>query len=59
MWDIQAGYVPLVAREKWCFHVQRLTSLSWSADDRILASGADDSMFLWSLQHKMTRVPYP
>jgi WD repeat-containing protein 1 (actin-interacting protein 1) len=60
LWDLRADYAPLVARGKWCFHVQRVTSLAWSADDSILASGgADDSIFLWSLQHKMTRVHYP
>lgn len=50
---------PVIGRGKWCFHVQRITSLSWSTDDRILASGgADDSIYLWSVAHKMTRIHY-
>jgi len=51
---------PIVARGKWCFHVQRVTSLSWSPDDMVIASGgADDSIYLWHTEKKMRRVHYP
>lgn len=56
LWD----YTPIVARGKWCFHSQRVTSLSWSPDDLIIASGgADDSIYLWHIEKKMRRVHYP
>jgi WD40 repeat protein len=61
VWDLtSASYAPLVARGKWCFHTQRVTTLSWSPDDRILASGgADDNIYLWCMDAKMKRIHYP
>lgn len=61
VWDLTTSeYAPLIGRGKWCFHVQRITALAWSLNDSVLASGgADDSIYLWSLQNKMTRVHYP
>jgi WD repeat-containing protein 1 (actin-interacting protein 1) len=36
-----------------------VTKLAWSPDGRILASaGADDAIFLWSLESKMKRIHY-
>jgi WD40 repeat protein len=54
-----ADYTPVVAKSKWCFHLQKITALSWSPDDKVLASGGeDDSIYLWSLENKMKRVHY-
>jgi WD40 repeat protein len=40
--------------------VQRITCLSWSPDDKVIASGgADDSIYLWNIEKKMTRLHYP
>ena len=61
VWDISSPTTPtvLVGRGKWCFHTQRITSLGWSMDDRILISGgADDSIYLWCIEKKMTRLHY-
>jgi WD repeat-containing protein 1 (actin-interacting protein 1) len=64
VWDLTSNYSPLVGRGKWCFHVQRVTALAWfpSSDknDSILVSGgADDAIYVWSLDKKMTRLHYP
>jgi WD repeat-containing protein 1 (actin-interacting protein 1) len=60
VYDVQDGFKPLVSKGRWCFHMQRITSLSWSPDDKVLASGgADDSIYLWSLDSKMKRKHYP
>lgn len=59
VYDVKDGYKPLIAKGRWCFHMQRVTCLSWSHDDKILASGgADDSIYLWSLDSKMKRKHY-
>jgi WD repeat-containing protein 1 (actin-interacting protein 1) len=51
---------PIINRGRWCFHVQRITSLSWNADDTVLASGgADDSIYLWNVSYPMKRIHYP
>jgi WD repeat-containing protein 1 (actin-interacting protein 1) len=53
-------YPTLISRGRWCFHLQRITCLAWSPDSSILASGgADDSMYLWKVENKATRVHYP
>lgn len=59
VYDLKNNYAPLIAKGRWCFHMQRITALSWSPDDKVLASGgADDSIYLWSLDHKMKRKHY-
>lgn len=53
-------YKPIIGRGRWCFHVQRITSLSWSPNDNVLASGsADDSIYIWSIKSPMKRLHYP
>mmetsp|Transcript_10356 Transcript_10356/g.15821 ORF Transcript_10356/g.15821 Transcript_10356/m.15821 type:complete len:673 (+) Transcript_10356:129-2147(+) len=60
VWDIANNYEPIVNKSKWCFHTQRITCLTWSPDDSLLASGgADDSIYVWSLKKKMRRLHYP
>ncbi|CAB9508294.1 WD repeat-containing protein 1 [Seminavis robusta] len=60
VYDVKDGYKPIIAKGRWCFHMQRITTLCWSPDDKILASGgADDSIYLWSLDKKMKRKHYP
>lgn len=54
-----ADFSPAVAKSKWCFHLQKITSLAWSPDDKIIASGgADDSIYLWNFEKKMRRIHY-
>ena len=56
VYDLKDNYKPIIGKGRWCFHTQRVTCLSWSPDDKILASGgADDSIYLWSLDKKMKR----
>lgn len=60
VYDLADDYAPLIAKGRWCFHMQRITALSWSPDGKILASGgADDSIYLWSVEKKMKRKHYP
>eukprot|EP00546_Thalassionema_frauenfeldii_P016749 CAMPEP_0178896732 /NCGR_PEP_ID=MMETSP0786-20121207/1346_1 /TAXON_ID=186022 /ORGANISM="Thalassionema frauenfeldii, Strain CCMP 1798" /LENGTH=660 /DNA_ID=CAMNT_0020567187 /DNA_START=52 /DNA_END=2031 /DNA_ORIENTATION=+ len=60
VWDLANNYEPIVNKSKWCFHTQRIICLAWSPDDSLLASGgADDSIYLWSLNKKMRRLHYP
>jgi len=60
IWDLTADYKAIIGRGRWCFHVQRITCLSWSPDDKVIASGgADDSIYLWSMEKKMKRIHYP
>ena len=60
VWDLaNASYATIIGKSRWCFHTQRITCLSWSPDDTVLASGgADDSIYLWSLQKKTKRLHY-
>jgi WD40 repeat protein len=54
------NYKPIIGRGRWCFHGQRITSLSWSPDNTVLASGgADDSIFIWNITMPMKRIHYP
>jgi WD40 repeat protein len=49
----------VVGRGKWCFHVQKVVKLSWAADNKTLVSaGADDSIYIWNINKKMSRVHY-
>lgn len=60
VWDLSDSYKAIIGRGRWCFHVQRVTSLAWSPDDSVLVSGgADESIYMWSLEKKMKRVHYP
>lgn len=59
VWDVSKAYSPIISKSRWCFHTQRITSLAWSPDDKVLASGgADDSIYLWSLTKPMKRIHY-
>jgi WD repeat-containing protein 1 (actin-interacting protein 1) len=54
-----SDFSPLVTKGKWCFHLQKITSLAWSPDDKVIASGGhDDSIYLWNLDKKMRRIHY-
>lgn len=59
VWNLE-DYAPIIGKSRWCFHTQRITSLTWSpTDPNLLASGgADDSIYLWSCAKKMKRVHY-
>lgn len=59
VWNVDEKYSSIVGKSRWCFHTQRITSLSWSADDTLLASGgADDAIYIWSLAKKTKRLHY-
>jgi len=59
VWDLST-LKPIVGKGRWCFHVQKVTALTWSPNDQVIASGgADDSIYLWSLTKKMKRIHYP
>lgn len=59
VFDVKDGYKPLIGRGRWCFHTQRITCLTWSPNDKVLASGgADENIYLWSLEKKMKRKQY-
>jgi len=60
VFDLKNEYKPIIGRGRWCFHVQRVSCLCWSADDQILASGgADDSIYLWHVDKRSKRIHYP
>ena len=59
VWNVDEKYSSVVGKSRWCFHTQRITCLSWSADDKLLASGgADDAIYIWSLAKKTKRLHY-
>ena len=59
VWSTDGDHAAIVGPGKWCFHGQRVSALSWSPDDTIVASGgADDNVFLWHPEQKMKRVHY-
>lgn len=60
VFDLADNYKPVIGKGRWCFHTQRVTCLSWSADGSIIASGgADDSIYLWSPTKISKRKHYP
>jgi WD40 repeat protein len=59
VYDLTADYKPIIGKSKWCFHLQKITSLAWSPDDQNLCSGgADDSIYLWSFKKTLRRLHY-
>lgn len=59
VWNIDCNYETIVGKSRWCFHKQRINALTWSHDDNFLASGSnDDSIFVWCLKKKTTRIEY-
>lgn len=59
VWNVKQGNVPLIRRSKWCFHQQRITALTWSINDMILASCSDDdSLYLWCLLKPNKKIHY-
>jgi WD40 repeat protein len=59
VWNIDCNYETIVGKSRWCFHKQRINALAWSHDDNFLASGSnDDSIFVWCLKKKTTRIEY-
>jgi len=60
VWDSANNFVPIIKKNMWCFHQQRITSMAWSPNGKLLAScGMDDNIFLWNIDKKMKRVNYP
>jgi WD40 repeat protein len=59
VWNIDCNYETIVGKSRWCFHKQRINALAWSKDDNFLVSGSnDDSIFVWCLKKKTTRIEY-
>jgi WD40 repeat protein len=53
-----ADYSTVVKKGKWGFHLQKITTLAWSQDDKVVASGgSDDSIYLWNIA-TMKRLHY-
>jgi WD40 repeat protein len=53
-------YSSVISKGRWCYHLQRITCLAWAWDNKFLASGgADDSIYIWSIENKMKRIHYP
>ena len=51
-------YSTVIGKSTYCFHLQKITALAWSNDDKVVASGgADDCIYLWSIEKKK-RVSY-
>lgn len=54
-----SDYSTVIGKSKWCFHLQKVTCMAWSADDKYLASGGfDDSIYLWSFEKPLRRLDY-
>jgi WD repeat-containing protein 1 (actin-interacting protein 1) len=54
-----ADFSTVIGKSKWCFHLQKITALAWSPDDKYIASGGtDDNLFVWCLEKKMRRLHY-
>jgi len=54
-----SDYNPIVGKSKWCFHLQKITSIAWSPDDKVIATGGmDDSIYLWCSEKKMRKIHY-
>ena len=52
-------YSSIIGKSRWCFHLQKITAIAWSADDSVIATGGmDDSIYLWSIAKKMKRIHY-
>lgn len=53
-----SDFSTIIKKGTFCFHLQKVTALAWSPDDKVIASGgADDSIYLWSVENKK-RVHY-
>jgi len=53
-----ADYSTIIGKATFCFHLQKVTALAFSPDDKVVASGGvDDSIYLWSIEKKK-RVHY-
>jgi len=50
--------VPIIGKNRWCFHTQRITCLAWLSDTILASAGQDDQIYLWSLEKKMKRINY-
>jgi WD40 repeat protein len=60
VYDLKDSYKAVIGKSRWCFHLQKITSIAWAPDDRVLATGgADDSIYVWTLEKKMKRIHYP
>eukprot|EP00536_Pseudo-nitzschia_multiseries_P012358 jgi/Psemu1/260507/estExt_Genewise1Plus.C_4680021 len=48
-----SDYSTVIGKGKFCFHLQKISALAWSRDDKVVASGGeDDSIYLWSVEKK-------
>ena len=54
-----SDYSTVVGKSKWCFHLQKISCLAFSPDDKYIVSGGmDDNMFVWCMEKKMRRLHY-
>lgn len=60
IWNAEENYAPVVNKNRWCFHTQKIQCLAWAPHCNVLASGGlDDAIYLWCVEKKMTRIGYP